>query len=117
MISNQEIWAGQQPQDPDSFAQRYTALKDHKVSNGFGNIIKKTKSNTMNGHKKQQMEDYDCDVDESVSVANPKNINAFGHNSLPMSHHTKTMTETQINNIDSNNNMIKTIFFHYDALY
>ena len=101
MISNQEIWTGQTLQDPDSFAQRYTALKDHKISSN----IKRT--NTLN-KKNVKVEDYDCDVDERVSVAKPKNINPFGHNSLPLSHHTRTMTETKIKNVDSSNTMMKT---------
>ena len=86
---------GQTPQDPDSFAQRYTALKDHKVK----------RTNTLN-KKSVQVEDYDCDVDESVSVSKPKNLPTFGHNILPLSHHTRTMNETKINNVDSN--VIKT---------
>ena len=69
MLSNNEIWTGQTPQDPDSFAQRYTALKDHKVK----------RTNTLN-KKSVQVEDYDCDVDESVSVSKPKNLPTFGNN-------------------------------------
>ena len=42
-------------------------------------MLSNNETNTLN-KKSVKVEDYDCDVDESVSVSKPKNLPTFGHN-------------------------------------
>ena len=113
MLSNQEIWTGSTQQDPKSFTERFTVLKDQKMNNN--NPIKTTKKNTMkkqsSAKPKQKMgsikpivqypqgEDYiEDEIDESVQIAKPKNMDTFTHSNPQEISHVRNLTETNVMN-------------------
>ena len=98
MISNQEIWTGQTQQDPKSFTERFTVLKNKKPSSPP--IKNKKNFNRQKTYtNKVQVEDYvEDEIDESVAVSKPKNINTFTHNTNRIGTYAHTMTETNIMN-------------------
>lgn len=117
MLSNQEIWTGSTQQDPKSFTERFTYLKDQKTnSNGPIKPMKKTvtkKQPPTNPKPKKgaikpivqspQGEDYiEDEIDESVQVAKPKNIDTFTHSNPQESSHVRNLKDVNaMNKINS----------------